>query len=282
MKKEKIIEANIDFFDKFSVIYNKRRRERFENDYARRIVSEYEKVLNEKPFPVMDFLDIGCGVGKVMLNLKLAGAVQNVYGIDISQGMLKECSNNAGKLGIKTHLLQGDVELMPYHNNSFDMVIGHAFLHHIPEVELVFSEVFRILKPGGICIFTEPSKIGSRITLTVQRTIWFLPWIIKKKIFRKPDHIEIDIHTFSSNDLESLASKTGFKKVCTEPYAGFISRIFYWAIDPLVQRVQFSPLLRFFDFVTNLLHGLDEKILKRFIPKDWFDEIAIIAQKESL
>lgn len=279
-KKKKIIEANIKYFDRLSSTYSKKRREKFGKDYAYRIVLQYEKVLSGN-FPKADvLLDMGCGVGKIMLNLKLGGVANKIYGIDISHGMLKECISNSNKLGISAHLLQGDVESLPFFNSSFDMVIGHAFLHHIPDVEKVFSEVYRVLKPGGICIFTEPSKVGSRITLTIQRIIWLLPWLIIKAI-RKSDHINIELHTFTPYDLENLALKNGFTDVFTRPYAGFISRIFYWVVDPIAQLIPFPPFLWIIDSVTRFLYVLDDKFFKKFIPKGWYDEIAVVAQKEA-
>lgn len=276
--REKIIEANIKYFDRLSSTYSKKRREKFGKDYAHRIVLQYEKILN-KSFPLIhSLLDIGCGAGKIMLNLKLAGVVEKIYGIDISLGMLKESRNNARNLKINAHFLQGNAETLPFRDNSFDMVIGHAFLHHIPEFERVFSEAHRILKPGGVCIFTEPSRTGSRITLTIQRTVWFIPWIIKRAL-RKSNHINIELHTFTPYDLENLALKNGFTDVFTRPYAGFISRIFYWVVDPIAQIIPFSPLLWILESVIRLLNILDEVIFKKFIPKGWFDEVAIVAQK---
>lgn len=279
ISKDKLIEENIKYFDEFSSIYNKRRREKFGNGYANHIVSQYEKVLNSR-FPQADaLLDMGCGVGKIMLNLKLAGVADNIYGIDISNGMLRECKSNSDKLGINARLFQGNVELLPFCNNSFDMVIGHAFLHHIPDVEKVFSEAHRVLKPGGICIFTEPSKTGSKITLTIQRAIWLLPWLVLKAV-RKSDHINIELHTFTPSDLETLALKNGFSEVFTTHYAGFISRIFYWVSDPLAQIIPFPPLLWMIDAMTHFLYLIDEAVFKRAVPKGWFDEIAVVALKK--
>ncbi|MBI5233959.1 MAG: class I SAM-dependent methyltransferase [Deltaproteobacteria bacterium] len=278
ISKDRLLEENKKYFDEFSSIYHRRRREKFSGDFAGQLVAQYEKVL-DGPFPKAEaLLDMGCGVGKVMLNLKLAGAADNIYGIDISGGMLGECRSNSGATGGDARLSQGNVESLPFCDGAFDVVIGHAFLHHIPDVGKVFSEAYRVLKPGGVCIFTEPSRTGSRITMTVQRAIWLLPWLVLKAV-RKSDHVNIELHTYTPSDHEALALKGGFEKDSTASYAGFISRIFYWALDPVAQIVPFPPLLRAIDSVTGLLYRLDEAVFKRFIPKGWFDEIAIAARK---
>ena len=54
-----------------------------------------------------------------------------------------------------------DAERIPYDDDTFDLVVGHAVLHHIPDVELALREVLRVLKPGGRFVFAgEPTPIG--------------------------------------------------------------------------------------------------------------------------
>ena len=54
-----------------------------------------------------------------------------------------------------------DAERIPYDDNTFDIVVGHAVIHHIPDVEAAFREVLRVLKPGGrFVIAGEPTKVG--------------------------------------------------------------------------------------------------------------------------
>ena len=55
-----------------------------------------------------------------------------------------------------------DAEGIPYDDNTFDLVVGHAVLHHIPDVEKSLREVLRVLKPGGRFVFAgEPIDVDT-------------------------------------------------------------------------------------------------------------------------
>ena len=57
-----------------------------------------------------------------------------------------------------------DAERLPFADASFDLVLGHAVLHHLPHLDRAFAEFRRVLKPGGRFLFAgEPSRTGDRI-----------------------------------------------------------------------------------------------------------------------
>lgn len=273
-----IKKANIIVFNKEAKNYIRRRRQKFDIGSAHQIIEKYQKVIGKDFTPVERLLEIGCGSGNILLNLSLSGMIRYPYGIDISQGMIDECYKNAQKLGIDVALMMGDAEHLLYHDDYFDKVIGHAILHHVPNPIAVFKEVYRVLKPGGTCIFTEPSKTGSRIIAIVRWIIWLIPLSMRRLSKSKIEKM-VEIHTFSPKELEEIVSKVGFSNVHTEPYAGFVSRIVYWMFDPIIQRVSNKYLHRMVNRLVNILSIIDERVFSRFIPKGWFDEVAIFAQK---
>ena len=58
----------------------------------------------------------------------------------------------------------GDAEALPFPDGSFDLVVGHAFLHHLPEPAAALREAHRVLVPGGAVLFAgEPTRIGDRV-----------------------------------------------------------------------------------------------------------------------
>ena len=63
--------------------------------------------------------------------------------------MVKVATRNGENLGLEIDGRVADAEGIPYDDNTFDLVVGHAVLHHIPDVELSLREVVRVLKPGG-------------------------------------------------------------------------------------------------------------------------------------
>ena len=77
--------------------------------------------------------------------------------------MVKVATRNGENLGLDVDGRVADAERIPYDDDTFDLVVGHAVLHHIPDVELSFREVVRVLKPGGRFVFAgEPTTRRQR------------------------------------------------------------------------------------------------------------------------
>jgi hypothetical protein len=143
---------------------------------------------------------------------------------------------------------------------------------------MVFREVYMLLKPGGMCIFTEPSKIGCRIIAIFLWIIWLLP-LFFRRISKSPLQKLVEVSTFTPEELEREANLSGFTTVYTKPFAGFISRIFYWIMDPVSQRISSKYYHLIIDKIIGILFVLDERFFRLFIPKGWFDEVFIFMQK---
>ena len=115
--------------------------------------------------PVFDrSLEVGAGTGYFSLHLLMSGVVARATCTDISPGMVEALEHNAERLGLEVEALIADAERLPFEDESFDIVVGHAVLHHLPDLEQAFSEFHRVLKPGGTIVFAgEPSRVGDRI-----------------------------------------------------------------------------------------------------------------------
>ena len=71
--------------------------------------------------------------------------------LDYSPDMMERAKRQAGKRGLKNvRFIQGDVGKLPFEDNSFDLVMSLNGFHAFPDKEAAYSEIFRILKPGGI------------------------------------------------------------------------------------------------------------------------------------
>jgi SAM-dependent methyltransferase len=116
--------------------------------------------------PFAHALEIGAGTGYFTLNLMRAGIVERATCLDISPGMLETLERNAARLGLadRVDTVATDAEQLPFDDDSFDLVLGHAVLHHLPDLDRAFSEFARVLRPGGTVFFAgEPSRVGDRI-----------------------------------------------------------------------------------------------------------------------
>ena len=57
-----------------------------------------------------------------------------------------------------------EASALPFEDESFDLVVGHAVLHHLPDLDAAFREFRRVLRPGGVVAFCgEPSRYGDRL-----------------------------------------------------------------------------------------------------------------------
>jgi SAM-dependent methyltransferase len=176
-------------------------------------------------------LEIGSGTGYFSLNLIGAGIVERATCTDISPGMLEALQDNAQRLGFgdRVQTRACDAEALPFEDESFDLVLGHAVLHHLPNLDRAFAEFHRVLRPGGRLFFAgEPSLHGDRIASYPKRAAWHLSPVWRTAMRAKPaQHIsdgappaddhglegQVDVHTFSPGDLRRFAAAAGFEAV---------------------------------------------------------------------
>jgi len=115
-------------------------------------------------------LEIGAGTGYFTLNMLQDGVVCEAVATDISPGMLDALQANAQRIGVGVQTVACDAEHLPFEDDSFDLVLGHAVLHHIPRLDRAFAEFRRVLRPGGEFLFAgEPSQTGDRIAAYPKR-----------------------------------------------------------------------------------------------------------------
>jgi arsenite methyltransferase len=96
-------------------------------------------------------LDLGSGAGNdCFVARALVGEEGNVTGIDMTEQMIKKANENCAKLKFENvKFVLGDIESMPFPENSFDIVISNCVLNLVPDKTKAFSEIFRVLKSGG-------------------------------------------------------------------------------------------------------------------------------------
>ncbi len=129
------------------------------------------KALGSDPQPFAQAIEIGAGTGYFSLNLMRAGLIEKLTATDISQGMLDRLAKTATGLDLDVECVACDAEQLPFADRTFDLVLGHAVLHHLPDLEQAFTEFCRVLKPGGTLFFCgEPSRYGDRLATVPKRT----------------------------------------------------------------------------------------------------------------
>lgn len=106
----------------------------------------------ELPLDGKTILDFGCGTGNFTYAIKKL-TTADIYGLEPSDGM-KEKALTKG-LDVRC----GDHSSIPFEDKFFDFIYMTDVIHHVPDIEMMFSEFMRVLKPGGIvCILTESHR----------------------------------------------------------------------------------------------------------------------------
>lgn len=101
--------------------------------------------------------DLGSGRGTDVMRLaEIVGEKGFVYGIDISEGMIKKAGNTAARLGItNVEFINSPLEKINLPENSTDLVISNCTINHSSDKQSVWNEVSRILKRGGRFVVSD-------------------------------------------------------------------------------------------------------------------------------
>lgn len=110
-------------------------------------------------------LDLGCGTGFFCTELRLRYPMAQYLGLDIAQGMVKYARERGG---VNCDWLVADAEALPLASESVDLVFSSLALQWCCRPEHLFAELARVLRPGGLCVFTS---LGPN-TLCELRSAW--------------------------------------------------------------------------------------------------------------
>ena len=114
-------------------------------------------------------LEYGCGRTARAFDLAAKGA--HVTGIDISDVAIEMGADRARERGVaeRTEFRLMDAEALTFDDDSFDIVCGTSVIHHL-DLERAYSEMARVLRPGGAAIFLEPMGHNPVINAFRRRT----------------------------------------------------------------------------------------------------------------
>jgi arsenite methyltransferase len=96
-------------------------------------------------------LDVGSGAGTdSLVAAQMVGPEGHVTGIDMTPEMLSKARRAAAEMELdNVNFLDAEAEQLPFPDESFDVVLSNGVIDLIPDKDAVFSELFRVLRPGG-------------------------------------------------------------------------------------------------------------------------------------
>ena len=107
--------------------------------------------------PGQDVLDLGSGAGTDSLVAALmVGSAGSVTGIDMTPEMIENAREGASAVGLgNVTFVEGEIEELPFDDGSFDVVISNGVIDLLPDKEVVFASIYRVLRPGGRIQFAD-------------------------------------------------------------------------------------------------------------------------------
>jgi len=221
---DEILDVNRRYHDVAAEDYDAKWGISFGEIGRHQVLGKVTKLLGERPGPFARSLEIGSGTGYFSLNLMQEGVIGAATCTDISPGMLETLERNAQELSLAVETAACDASSLPFEDESFDLVLGHAVLHHLPDLDRAFAEFHRVLAPRGTLFFAgEPSRHGDRIAAVPKRAALRLAPAWRRALKLHPAPVEVaedhelegmvDVHAFVPSDLQTHAARAGFQQI---------------------------------------------------------------------
>jgi ubiquinone/menaquinone biosynthesis C-methylase UbiE len=294
---EKIRAANVRYHDLAAEHYDSKWGINYGDVGRAQVLGKLRKALGREPGVFDRGLEIGAGTGYFTLNLMRAGVLREAVATDISPGMLSALSASARELGLHVETRECEAASLPFEDDSFDLVFGHAVLHHLPDLPSAFREFRRVLRPGGVVAFCgEPSKHGDRISAVPKRGAMAVAplWRALMRASRRPsngnsagpseeDELEgvVDVHAFTPGELTGHARDAGFEDVRVRGEE-LAASLFGWAnrtLEATAEPTEVPWAWRVYAYRGYLLlQRLDHSLLESRLPPALFYNLLVSAR----
>jgi SAM-dependent methyltransferase len=260
------------------------------------VLGKLRKALGREPGVFNRGLEVGAGTGYFTLNLMRAGVLREAVATDISPGMLTALSASAAELDLPVETRECEASSLPFEDDSFDIVFGHAVLHHLPDLAGAFREFRRVLQPGGVVAFCgEPSRHGDRISTLPKRgalavaPLWrALMGASERQSSNgagpsEEDRLEgvVDVHAFTPGELKGQVRTAGFEEVRVRGEE-FAASLFGWAnrtLEATAEPAEVPWAWRVYAYRGYLLlQRLDRSLLEPRLPPALFYNLLVSAR----
>ena len=110
----------------------------------------------------LKILDVGCGTAPKLIELSYLGA--SCTGLDLEDNATRLISAVSNQFALDINVIKGNACLLPFSNETFDVVMSSQFFEHVTDIDLALKEQIRVLKVGGR-LFIEQGNFSSPLVL---------------------------------------------------------------------------------------------------------------------
>jgi phosphoethanolamine N-methyltransferase len=203
---------------------------------------EVKLVLKDIDLNNKSILDIGCGTGGVEVVLAGEYDIDMVTGIDVEPQLVERTQKLVDKKGLSAKVKVELVDPGPldFANNEFDIVFSKDSMIHIPDKNAIFSEILRVLKPGGVFAASD--------------------WLVGENADSSPEWARVrnlshlDFKVFTAAETELAMRQAGFEQVST------LDRNAWYASNSATEYRQLEGPLR-----ERILEVADEEVYEHWM-----------------
>ncbi|MBC7249813.1 MAG: class I SAM-dependent methyltransferase [Anaerolineae bacterium] len=200
----------------------------------------YEALVRQCITPQARVLDLGCGRGGVME--LFAGQVALPVGVDPDPVSLVEHREPLVRRAVAL------ADALPFPHASFDLVLCSWVIEHLAHPQLVFSEVARVLRPGGHFVFLTPNALNYVVIINRLLPGWLQRLLVPRVYARaEADTFPVVYRANTPRRLEALLRQAGLQRealyLVGDPSYFALHKILFWA-GVLFERLTDGRLLR--------------------------------------